>query len=102
MLWGLKLSGVISVMIIIVMVLRRNQLTTIAISKKTHFELSERCKKGQSFESILTEILKKSKESKESKENSVGQSKSGVDRPDTSTAGLTRVQTTTKESDLNP
>jgi hypothetical protein len=80
--------------------LERARQTTIAISRRNHSELSTLCKKGQSFDHVLTQVLKDLKEYKE--RNSVGQSKSGVDRPDTSTAGLIRVQTTTKESDLNP
>jgi hypothetical protein len=49
-----------------------NRSTTIAVSKKNHLELSELCKKGQSFDSILTEVLK---ELNDWKENKDGQSK---------------------------
>lgn len=70
---------------IIGVILKINQQTTIAISKKNHLELSGLCKKGQSFDSILTEVLK---ELKESRENKDGQSKWG---PDTSTAELTNI-----------
>jgi len=65
------------------MVLEKRQ-TTIAISRKTHRELSELCKKGESFDTILTQVLKKMKESKENKE---GQSKSGVGSSGTLAAG---------------
>ena len=69
---GVKNSSVIIVVITIDMVLKRDQQTTIAISKRNHFELSGRCRKGQSFDSILTEVLKKVKESEA---NKAGQSK---------------------------
>jgi hypothetical protein len=38
--------------------------TTIAISRRNHQELSQLCKKGQSFDNVLTQVLEKSKESK--------------------------------------
>lgn len=79
------------------MVLKRSQQTIIAISKKNHLQLSWRCRKGQSFDSILTEVLKKLKESEE---NKAEQSKVGSRKPNTSTVGLTSIQTISR-SDSN-
>ena len=78
--------------------LERAQQTTIAISKRNHLVLSTLCKKGQSFDHVLTQVLK---ELKEYRENSVGQSKSGVDRPDTLTSRFLGIQTNYEGSDLN-
>lgn len=96
--WGVKNSGDINIMRIIDMGLERNQQTTIAISKKNHLELSGLCKKGQSFDSILTEVLRKLKENEENKD---GQSKFGVGRSATLTSRFSSIQTTTNGSDLN-
>lgn len=62
------------------MTLERNQQTTIAISRRNHLELSALCKKGQSFDHVLTQVLQKLKEYKE---NGVGQSEFGIKDLDT-------------------
>ena len=94
---GVENSLLINIMRIISVILKQSPLTTIAISRKNHLELSQLCRKGQSFDSVLTLVLKKLKESEENKD---GQSKFGVGRSDTLTSGC-GIQTTTKENDLN-
>ena len=60
---------------IINMALEQNLQTTIAISRRNHLELSALCKKGESYDHVLTQILN---ELKKYKENGVGQSKFGI------------------------
>jgi hypothetical protein len=68
----------------------KDQLTTIAISRKNHLELSELCKKGQSFDNLLTQVLMNIKESNENKD---GQSKFRVGTSCTLTANPFDTQT---------
>jgi hypothetical protein len=72
------------------MTLEKRRRITISISRKNHLELSELCKKGQSFDNVLTQVLKKIKESNENKD---GQSKSVVGSSDTLAAEPSSIQT---------
>jgi hypothetical protein len=74
------------------MISETHSQTTIAISRKNHIELSELCKKGQTFDEVLTHVLKKIKETDENKN---GQSKPGVGSSDALAAESSSVQTAT-------